>query len=75
MLHSPLFAHKSIMIQCGCTQSHVAIFPIGPTCDEGISCQYVAKQCHLLGNHLHIWASCGWSAHDLQFIVLFCRGQ
>lgn len=35
------------------------------TCNKGISCQYIAKQRHFLGNplHLHIWASSRCSAH------------
>lgn len=55
----------------------MSTFSTWPTCNEGVSCQYVAKQSHLLGDHSHpcIWASCCWSAHDLQRIVLLCRGQ
>ena len=44
------------------------------TCNEGVSCQHVAQQGHLLGDHLHlhIWASCRWSAHDFTWSWAYC---
>lgn len=54
-------------------QSQVVVFLNSPTCNEGVRRQYVAKQCHLLGDHLHLHsgATRRWSAHDLTVSWVF----